>query len=69
MNIEFKYELKKLVLISAINVLGFIIGYYYGETGKQYQVTYFHNGEKKTLYLFEEELEEPTGSESMGFKT
>ncbi len=67
MNINFVYELKQEVKIKNINTLGFVVGYYYGEGGIQYQIAYFLNGERKILYLYPEEIKDTDGKEVTGF--
>jgi hypothetical protein len=66
-NIEFEYDLKQKIKINNINTQGFIIGYYYGESGIQYQVAYFISGERKTAYLYPEEINASDGKEDLGF--
>jgi len=66
-SIEYGYDLHTEVRIKKIDTIGLVIGYYYGETGHQYQVAYFIDGERKTIYLYPEELDLPTGRESAGF--
>lgn len=66
-NIEFQYELKQRVKINNINTSGFIVAYYYGETGAQYLVSYFLNGERKSTYLYPEEISSSDGKEDLGF--
>lgn len=65
--LKFDYELKSEITIRALNTKGLIVGYFYGENGMQYQVTYFVDGERKTTYLYPEEIMLPTGHESAGF--
>jgi hypothetical protein len=69
MKLEFEYEIKEKVGIKDLELFGVVVGYYYGETGKQYQVSYFKDGDKKVTYLYPEEIEKLTKQESMGFKT
>jgi hypothetical protein len=64
---ESEYDLKSQVKIKSLNVAGLIIGFYYGETGFQYQVAYFVNGDRRTAYLYPEEICMPNGKESTGF--
>lgn len=68
-HIDFKYGIKDEVTIKALKVRGMVVGLYYGETGNQYQVSYFLNGEKKTIYLYEEDLIKFSADTHMGFKT
>ena len=66
MNIEFEYNLKDEVRINALNVKGLVVGFYYGETGIQYQIAYWSSGTRKTQYVYKEELGEPSDS-TLGF--
>lgn len=67
MNIQFEHELKSKVKIKALDVEGLVVGYFYGENGKQFQVSYFLSGERKVLYLYPEEISKATGTEKLGF--
>ena len=49
-------KLHDRVLISELETLGVVIGIYISETGTQYQVRYFYNGDAKTVYFYENEL-------------
>ena len=55
-SIEFTYAIGDRACITEIDVIGHVIGLYYGETGKQYQTTYFNGGEKVTAYLYDFQL-------------
>ena len=66
MQVEFLYNIKDELAIKPLNVIGFVIGLYFGETGIQYQVSYFSDGAKKTTFLYEEQLREPTEND-LGF--
>jgi len=68
-SIEFKLSIKQSVKITNINTLGTVIGYYVGDSGIQYQVAYFLNGERKVMYLYEEELGDPKEDTGIGFIT
>ena len=65
--VNFKFSIKSDIKIKKLNVSGFIIGLYFGETGRQYQISYFINGEKKSTYFYEEEIESTDGTEKFGF--
>ena len=69
MNIDFAFEIRQAVKIKALNVIGIVVGFYYGETGTQYQVSYFLNGEKKVIYLYEDELSGQIENAKIGFTT
>ena len=65
----FNYEIKGKVKIKDLNVIGTVIGYYVGDTGKQYQVSYFLNGERKILYLYDTDITTVDSDTLLGFKT
>ena len=67
--IQFEYALKTSIKIKSLNTLGIVVGLYCGENGVQYQTAYFLNGERKTTYLYPEEIEKPSGDEEIGFMT
>ena len=66
MKVDFLYSIKDEVSIKNLNVLGIVVGLYLGDTGVQYQVSYFADGSKVTTYLYEEQLKKPVGDE-LGF--
>jgi len=65
--IIFEYDIKTKVEIKTIKTEGIIVGYYCGETGVQYQVSYFINGEKKVAYLYPEEIVGIKEENELGF--
>lgn len=67
--IEFLYNLKQCVKIKALKTKGFVVGYFYGENGIQYQTAYFLNGDRKTTYLYPEEISEADETDALGFNT
>lgn len=67
--VEFGYDLKQNVRIKALKAKGFIVGYYCGDTGIQYQVSYFVDGDRKVAYLYPEEIAETDESDALGFQT
>ena len=69
MKINFKYDLRDKVKIIDINTEGIVIAHYHGESGIQYQVAYFLNGERTRTYLYPEEISKTDGEETAGFKT
>lgn len=68
MQINFVYEIRDIIRIKGLNVEGIIVGYYYGETGPQYQVSYFLNGEVCLKYLYPEQICHVTGEEEPEYK-
>ena len=68
MKIDCKYNLKDKIKIKPIETLGIIIGFYRGESGDQYQVAYFLDGERKVTYLLPEEICASTKEANLGFK-
>jgi len=65
--IKFIYDLKQEVQIKGLDTKGIVVGYYCGETGAQYQVAYFLNGDRTIIYLYPEEICKLSGKESSGF--
>jgi len=51
--VDFNYSIGDKVKIKDIDISGFVVGLYYGDTGRQYQTAYFVDGEMKTIYLYE----------------
>lgn len=70
MKVDFTYDIRDKVFIDDLNTVGTIVGFYYGDTGKQYQVTYFLNGEKRVTYLFDGDFQKvrKVVDQRMGFK-
>lgn len=66
-SINFEYKIKGSIKIKSLNTIGIIVGYYVGDTGIQYQVAYFLNGERKSIYLYSEEIEEADSGTMVGF--
>ena len=66
MEIKFEYGIRDRVMILALNVVGMVVGLFYGESGRQYEVAYFLDGSKERTYLYSEEIGVPDGSE-LGF--
>jgi hypothetical protein len=52
-SVDFEHSIGDKVKIVGIDVTGFVVGLFYGETGRQYQTAYFIDGEMKTIYLYE----------------
>ena len=44
------------VRITELETNGIVVGIYISETGTQYQVRYFYNGDAKTVYFYADEL-------------
>jgi hypothetical protein len=65
--IDFKYNIKDNIKIKSINMLGLVVGYFYGESGIQYQVAYFADNERKTSYVYPEEIDKLDAKEMSGF--
>jgi len=55
MKVEF--SIKDRVKIIPLESIGRVLAVYISETGIQYSVRYFYNGEAKTVYFFRDELE------------
>ncbi len=45
------------ILISELKIVGYVIGFYAGRNGLEYNVRYCFEGTYKTEYFFEHELE------------
>lgn len=69
MKLDFEYEIKSQIKIKSINLSGTVVGYYYSETGKRHQISYFKDGEKRVIYLYPEEVERNGRIENIGFKS
>jgi len=54
--IKLKYSIGEKIKIKEINRIGIIVGFYYGDTGKQYQVAYFDDGKRLREYFYELEI-------------
>jgi hypothetical protein len=54
--VSFQYQIRERVWITELARPGRVVGLYYGETGQQYQISYFDDGEKKTTYLYSEDI-------------
>jgi hypothetical protein len=67
--IDFSYSIGDQVQIIEIEKNATVVSLYFGETGCQYQVTYFVNDEIKRNYFygFELKLIEDVDSRKMGF--
>lgn len=58
MTIETRTEIGHRVKIIAMEgTSGRVLSFFYGQNGLQYYVRYFHNGDEKQVYFFEDELE------------
>ena len=67
MSIDFDYSLGDKVRITEIQISGHVVGLFYGESGKQYQVAYFVDGEMKTVFIYGFQLESATKNNQIGF--
>lgn len=52
-----KFNIKDKVSIKQLDWDGIILAIFIGETGIQYKVRYFYNGDAKEIYFYEEELQ------------
>lgn len=52
----FKYKLKQTVVINELKMTGTVRQLLECYSGVQYEVRYFHNGEAKTVWFYEDEL-------------
>lgn len=66
-SVDFEHSIGDKVKIVGIDVTGFVVGLFYGETGRQYQTAYFIDGEMKTIYLYEFQIETSKANHSNGF--
>jgi hypothetical protein len=60
MSVGFEFELFQQVRILPLSCDGFIEQLLVSEKGKQYQVSYWFNGDRKTAWCFSRELEAKT---------
>lgn len=69
MTITTKFNLFDTVKIKELNRIGKILSFYYSEVGgPQYNIRYLDGAEYKVCYFFEDELDENTNTEVLGFK-
>ena len=54
--IEFVFNIGDRVKIKEISRIGRVVSLYYAETGDQYEVAYFNEGESKHCYFYSFEL-------------
>lgn len=59
MNLETQFDVKQTVWIKPLGCCGVVLSIYLGDQGLQYNVRYFHNGDAKTVYFYEDELRKP----------
>lgn len=52
-----KFELGDRVKIVELKCSGRVVGIFVGDSGAQFNVRYFYNGEAKTVYFYTDELE------------
>ena len=55
---ECKIEIAQIVSIPELSTAGRVLNIWIVERGISYEVRYFHNGEAKQVYFFEDELKE-----------
>ena len=65
--ITFEYKIRQQVWITELARPGLVVGLYYGETGQQYQISYFHDGEKQTTYFYHEQISADSKGHNAGF--
>ncbi len=62
-----KFELKEKVFVPELKTTGMVIGIYFEDTGLSYRVRWFRAGEPFQAILYEHELAEYTGQQTVGF--
>lgn len=55
-DIHFDFSLGETVYITELKSIGRVIALYVSETGLQYRVRYFYNGEAKDTYFYPDEI-------------
>lgn len=50
--VDFDFSINDEVKVKELGVIGHVVGLYYGETGKQYEVAYFYDGDFKKLFIY-----------------
>ena len=58
--VEFKYDIGDKVKVKDITVNGRVTGLLKDDEGIQYRVAYWYNGERKSTWMFDWEIEEST---------
>lgn len=69
MKINFDFSIGDKVFIKDLNIMGVIVGLYYGDTGAQYQVSYIYDGIVRTGYMYKHFLSTEFAKNLMGFST
>lgn len=67
MKLETKYALRQKVWITELRCAATVVGIYLDGDGLQCQCRWFINGEQKTGYLLEDDLQEFNGPTPPGF--
>ena len=49
-------KLHDRIYITELETKGRVVGIYVSQTGTQYQVRYFYNGDAKTVYFYQDEI-------------
>lgn len=57
MNIDFKYKIFETVHISFLELEGCVMAVWFGGLLKKYEILYYMNGERRSEYFFEHELD------------
>lgn len=67
--IQFDYGLKEEVRINELGLNGVVTGYFYGDSGVQYQVTFFQGFDRKVFLLFPQEISRIKRKREFGYPT
>ena len=68
MVLELSFEIGSPVRIKELDIRGIVTAFFYGETGKQYQVVYFIDSDRKANYFYESELDTWKKDKAYGFE-
>lgn len=70
MKVNTKFNHRDRVFIPELNLNGKIIGIYIGSNlNIEYNIRYFKDGDVKTCYFYEDEIESAREKEELGFKS
>ena len=58
--VEFRYDISDKVKVKDITVNGRVTGLLKDDDGLQYRIVYWYNGERKSTWMFDWEIEEST---------
>jgi len=56
--IKIRWDINDRVMIKELKTIGGVISIWIVSRGTQYEVRYFYNGDAKSIYFFENELED-----------